>query len=389
MTKIDPYKHEQTYRNWKEKIKKIGYIEGISKTNSDLIIKYVFDMELGINISSSSAKGSRSYTRLNNIKQRMTFLAKKIEEIYNLENLEDLEEEQIISLFSQMRKGEIKRLDGKNYKSVADFVKMFKAFWHWHMKRKRKEGKIISDITIDLDTSKEKPKWVYLNESQVKLLADNAKYKYKVLIWFLLDTGIRSPTELINIKVNDFYLNSDELNIRDEVSKTFGRRITLTFSSNMIKEYISRKKLEGEDYIFPISPKRTNEYLKRLAKRLLGENKSQAGEKYSNLTLYDFRHCSCCYWLPKSKSETGLMYRFGWKKSDKIHYYSEFIGMRDTIGKENLLTDTTKTELEKELINAKRRIKILEENERANHEKLREILYWIEKIKKEMKLVNR
>ena len=65
--------------------------------------------------------------------------------------------------------------------------------------------------------------------------------------------------------------------------------------------------------------------------------------------MYDFRHCSCCYWLPRYKSESALKYRFGWKKSDKIHYYSELLGMRDTISEEDILIDVTKTEIEKEM----------------------------------------
>ena len=53
-----------------------------------------------------------------------------------------------------------------------------------------KKGKEIIDITKDLDTSIKKPKWVYLNEKQIKQLCDNAKYKYKVLIMFFYDSGI-------------------------------------------------------------------------------------------------------------------------------------------------------------------------------------------------------
>jgi len=66
--------------------------------------------------------------------------------------------------------------------------------------------------------------------------------------------------------------------------------------------------------------------------------------------MYDFRHISCCYWLPRYKSESALKFRFGWKKSDKIHYYSELLGMRDTISEEDLLIDVTKTEIEKRLV---------------------------------------
>ena len=365
--KRDPYKHKEKYEAWKERIDKIGYIEGISRENSDLILRYIFDMELGMNVSRKSAKGSRSYIRLNNLKQRMIFMSKRFEEYYKLKCLTDLTEQQVITFFSKMRSGEIKRVDGGVYRSVVDFVKIIKAFWNWHIKVNRKQGIKILDITEDLDCSKDKPQWVYLDESQVKQMYDNAKYNYKVLIMFLFDSGIRSPTELVNIKVSDLLKDCKELNIRDEVSKTFGRRIKLMLCSELVKEYIKAKKLSEEDYLFDICPSVTNRYLKRLSGKLFGEGKSLAGQKYSELTMYDFRHCSCCYWLPRYKSESALKFRFGWKKSDKIHYYSEMLGMEDTISEEDILIDTTKTELEQRLTKTEKekvilneRIKVLE-----------------------------
>ena len=107
--------------------------------------------------------------------------------------------------------------------------------------------------------------------------------------------------------------------------------------------------MKSFDYLFPISPASTNKYLKRLANRILGEKETPAGAKYSDLTMYDFRHISCCYWLPRYKSESALKYRFGWKKSEKIHYYSELLGMKDTIAEDDMLVDITKTEIEKRL----------------------------------------
>lgn len=90
--------------------------------------------------------------------------------------------------------------------------------------------------------------------------------------------------------------------------------------------------------------------LKDWLKGFQGGESSLAGEKYSNLTIYDFRHNSACYWLQKYKNEAGLKFRFGWKKSEMIHYYTELLGMQDTITQEDLLTDVTKTELEKRLM---------------------------------------
>ena len=309
---------------------------------------------------------------MNTLRIRLCFIAKQIELRFQT-NLSELTEEQIFKFFNDMRKGEIKRKDGTAYQSTADFVKIFKAFWHWYMKSSKKKGKEIKDITEELDTSREKPNWVYLTEDQIKKLCDNAKYEYRILMMFLYDTGIRAPTELMNVRVSDFFNDFKELNIREEVSKTFGRRIKLLLSSKLIKEYVQNKCLGKEDFIFPISPPIANKYLQRLAKKLFGDAVSEAGQKYSQLTMYDFRHCSCCYWLPRYKSESALKYRFGWKKSDKIHYYSEMLGMKDTISEEDLLVDVTKTEMEKRLLHTEKENALLNEKLKVMEKQMEEI----------------
>jgi integrase len=329
-------------------------------------------MEYGLNVSIKSTKGSRSYSRLNTLKQRLISLARSFEEHYN-QNLTQVTEQELFQLFNDMRNGIIKKKNGKEYLSVCDFVKTYKAFWHWYMKINRKQGKEIEDITQDLDTSRDKPRWVYLNEKQVKELCDKANYEYRVLIMFLYDSGIRSPSELLNIRVSDLLNDCKELQIRDETSKTFGRRIKLITSCGIIKEYIDREKLKSEDQLFAIHPAMTNRYLQRLSKKVFGDGVSEAGKKYSELTLYDFRHCSCCYWLPRYKSESALKYRFGWKKSDKIHYYSELLGMKDAISEEDLLIDVTKTEIENKLNKSESENTILKEKVHYLESKMKDI----------------
>lgn len=370
--KIDPYKNQQRWQNWKEKVKE--GIPDLSKENSDIILKYLEDMEHGINISATNVKGSRSYTRLNTLRERLRFMAQSFKGLYNLEDIRKISDTQICQFFSEMKNGAIKKKDGSNYISVADYVKIFKAFWHWHQKINMREGITIRDITTDLDTRYDKPRWVYLTEEQVKTLADSAKYEYKVLIMFLFDSGIRSPTELINIKVSDLYNDCKELNIQEEISKTFGRRIKLMICSHLLKEYIAKKNLNPQDQIFPIKPYIANRYLKRLALDVFGDKESPAGQKYSELTMYDFRHISCCYWLPRYKSESALKFRFGWKKSDKIHYYSELLGMRDTISEEDLLIDVTKTEIEKRLTISENQKQILQDRVEALENHVQKIL---------------
>jgi len=358
--KIDPYKHKEKFLTWKEKVK--NSIPDISKQNSDIILQYISDMENGLNVSAKSVKGARSYIRLNNLKQRMIFLAKQFEHYCNV-GLTEINEERLFKLFNAMRNGTIKRKDGESYQSVVDYVKPFKAFWHWYMKVNKKKGVNILDITEDLDVSKSKPRWVYLAQDQVWKLCDNAKPEYKVLIMFMYDTGIRSPGELINVRVSDFYENFKKLNIREETVKkgSFGRKINLMLCSDLLRRYVDDKGLKSSDHLFEFSPPMVNRYLKRLAERVLGDGASLAGEKYSNLTMYDFRHCSCCYWLVRYKSESALKYRFGWRKSDKIHYYSELLGMKDTISEEDMFIDLTKTEIERRLLKTEQENEIMKE----------------------------
>ena len=357
--KIDPYNNKEKYLAWYESIN--GRIPDISKENSDIILRYLNDMERGLNVAIGSPKGGRSYSRLNSLRERMCFFANQFSLKYGLQRITDITEDQILNFFFDMRKGNIKKSNGQNYKSIDTYAKIFRAFWHWHQKVNKKQGIKIQDITTDLDTREEKPDWVYLTEEQVKKLAEVSKFKYNMLIMFLFDSGIRAPTELLNIRVSDLYNNCKELNIREDVAKTFGRRIKLLICSDMLKNYIEKSELNPEDQLFKISPSGFNRYLKRTAKGLFGDKPSPAGQKYSDLTMYDFRHCSCCYWLPRYKSESALKYRFGWKKSDRIHYYSELLGMKDTISEDDLLIDTTKTEIEQKLAQSEKEREIMQD----------------------------
>jgi hypothetical protein len=170
--------------------------------------------------------------------------------------------------------------------------------------------------------------------------------------------------------------------IREEVSKTFGRKIKLLLCTQYVKDYIKENDLKPEDYLFKIKPQTVNKYLQRLAKKIFGDEISLAGEKYSHVTMYDFRHCSCCFWLPRYKSESALKFRFGWKKSDKIHYYSELLGMRDTITQDDLVLSEERTELEKNLEQTKRDKEIIEDRIKSVEEKLDKFTLTLTKIDK-------
>src|SRR3989344_8386412 len=228
--KLDPYNHKEIYLRWKAALNEKPL--ALSEGNGKLLMNYLEDMEIGINVGAGSKKGVRSFVRLKTLRDKVSFVMRKLEE-RDILTITNVKEEQMHHLFHDMRSGKIKKKDGSMYTAVADYVKIFNAFWHWFQKIKKKEGVEIPDLTKDLDTTREKAHWVYLTEEEVKLLCENAKYEYRVLIMFLLDSGIRSPTELMNVKVSDLFSNGKELNIREETSKTFGRRIKLLLCSSL------------------------------------------------------------------------------------------------------------------------------------------------------------
>lgn len=368
---IDPHKHKEIYLSWR---RETGLIDGIRTESSHIIRDYLDDMEAGRNISRGARKGARGYARLNTLRFRLGTLTRLLEEHHHLECITAVTEEQVHALFRAMRNGEIRSRRGKAYRSTGDYVSAFRAFWHWHMRVQHKRGASVEDICVELDDSAEKPPWVYVTEEDVKRLCDHAKHAYRVLIVFLYDTGIRSPTELVNVLVEDLLEDSTKLRIRNDASKTFGRTINLMKSTGLLRTHLQEHGLRPGDQVFPISPGVVNRYLRRLAGRVLGEGKTLAGGKYPELTMYDLRHSAACYWLPRYKSESALKYRFGWKRSEMIHYYTEFLGMRDTITDEDLVTAPERSAIEQRLAQTEREKALLEEQLHALQGQMNEIL---------------
>ncbi|MFA6175064.1 MAG: site-specific integrase [Phycisphaerae bacterium] len=356
MLKRDPYHHEEHWNTWKAENK--SRIEGISKYNSDLILEFLTDMEMGKNVSPISRKGERSHIRLNNIRGKTIFFAKHFNK-----NLDSLSKDDIHLLFTNMRNGIIKRRDGKTYQAVGEYVKDFKAFWGWL----RRTGKTQFDITLDLRRSDgRKPAWVYLTEDEFKTLANHANPDYRALMWFMYDTGMR-VTEAYSIRVSDFSNDFTQVNIRKEYAKTFGRIIKLKLCSSFIREFVKFHKLQQDDFVFIKEPHAFNKYLRTLAKNLLGASISPARKPYDKMRLYDIRHNACCYWLKRYPTITGLMYRMGWSEEKEVRYYSEFLGQADTIDDENMVTTEEKTKYEK-------RIELLEKDRENNNERVNELI---------------
>jgi len=349
--KKDIYGHEGRYTRWKDSVLKHGEPE-LTKKNSDILLKFIFDMEAGINISTTSKKGGRSPHRLNAVRGKLSQIFRMLEE-RKVKDVTKIPREKLIGFFSEMRSGKILTAKGTKYKSTGDYAKAFKAFWHWWMKfnRLKKESVIIQDLTEDLDSKDdEKPKWTYLDEKQMSLLLKNSVEKYVPLFEFIYDSGAR-VTETFSLLGRDISKERGGIyvNIREEIAKSIGRKIKLKLSGDIVLKYIKENKIEENDLLFPFSAPVINRYLRELCKKLFGDGISKAGGKYSNFTLYDLRHNSSCFWIQRYKTNSMMMYRFGWKSEKYIHYYSEFLGMKDEIRDEDMYVDITKTELEREI----------------------------------------
>ena len=377
---IDPHKNKEKWENWKSYGMKL---EGISKDNCDLIRRYLMDMERGKNINGSN-KGCRSPIRLNVLRIRLPQIAKFFELEYKV-NLAKITRDMATEFGFKLKNGEFKRVDGKPYEHKVDFIKDIKAFWHWYMRAQSrlhydtrgKEGELLTDVTEDLLRDSEKPpQFVYFTIEELQKMIDVAKFKYKVLMMFLFDSIIRAPKELANVRVCDLEEIKGEiyqLDIREETSKTFGRKIKLILSSKMVKKYIEKEGLKGDDYLFKIAPYRVNEYLKELGRKVIGKTP----------TMYDFRHSGACYWTTRYQQETALRYRGGWKDSLRLDYYTQFLGMKDTITKEDLDDADTRTELQKRVEDIeKERALLLDQIQNLTKEKNREFEKFSEKISK-------
>lgn len=365
--KIDPYKNKETYENWKKNGAKIPEV---SKRSERVIRDFILDLEHGNNVNTSNKRGGRSYIRLNSYRHKLKLLATLIESNYNRKNIVIGTKENWNEIFNKMHKGDIKRKDGKPYIQTSDYVKTLKCFWHWFMKV---SPNTLEDITLELDSSRDKPKWVYLNETDFKKYANSANLDYKTICFFILDSGTRA-TEFKNTRVSSFSDDFKTFTITDEVSKTIGRKMKLMISSDLIKEYVERHNLKGDDLLFPATTSRINQYLKRLGKRVFGDRKTDAGKLTSEITLTDLRHISATYWLPRYPKQSGMMYRFSWKKADKVFYYSEFLGLVDNITEEDMLIDVTKSDLMQKNDKLEKDLEIYKESSDFEIEKLKKIV---------------
>jgi integrase len=350
MEKVDPHNRQKRFEDWKN-----SDIKDVSPQNAKHLKDFILDLETGLNTGGD--KGARSPARLLANISQVKRVMKLAEQFYKIKDITKLKEEQLHKIILDIQQGKIKKESGKAYNFAGDLIKRFKTFWHWYIKVNKKKGIEILDITADLKgESSKSATFVYFTKEQLEKLVKEADrdLELKTFMVFLYDTGIRSPTEALNTRVSDFSPDYKHLSIRDEISKTFGRKIRLMFCSDAIKRYIEGNELKDDDLVFTFSPSTMNDKLKRIGRKVLSDKQTLGKKKGSDLTMYDFRHSSACYWLPRYKVRSQLLYRFGWKQEKEIHYYSNLLGMSDGITEEDLMVGMDKTEIEKRLVELER-----------------------------------
>lgn len=348
---VDPLKKRQLYETWKRKTKE--GVPGITKANSDLILKFVGEMELGINVSKLAKPGKRSPTRLHSLGYHLRRIAELVEQKYDKKCLKDLKREEVHHLFDDMKEGRILSKRGTPYLSPDDYIRDFICFWNWFMKvealkrekdiieKGKTDRKEVFNIAEYLDRARKENKFVYFSYDQLKQVLPHLTKDFRVLSLFLFDSIVRSPSELSNLYVSDLGIEENEVyvNIRQEVSKTYGRKFNLVLCDDEVREYVKRNKLGPQDLLFPFYNMKTfNKTLQRTFIKVFGDMLTPGGKPYSELTGYAFRHSGACYLRSlKGVSIDKLMVRGGWSNLRRINYYTKFLGLDGRIEREHLI----------------------------------------------------
>ena len=364
--KRDPYKNQMRWENWKEKYFKKSP-EGIRKQDWDLLIQFLKDMELGLN-TAKGMKGKRDFGTLLNLSSHNKLFLESFKKPLLKSTKQDLH-----NLERDIEQGKILKRNKQKFTAFGNYIKDFKVFWNWLLRTNRVKENITEDITSKTD----KPSWVYLTEEQVKKLFNRLTLDYQTICWFLYDSGMR-VTEANSIMIKNFSDDFSKVTIPDEASKTFGRTINLKLCTQLLKNYVKEYKLKDDDFLFQKQPFAINKYLRYHCSKLFGDKESHPKAKgnYKNFTMYDIRHNSACYWFNRYPTHKGLMYRFGWRKPDKIEYYSDFLGVSDEITDTDMILGVDKDKVFK-----------LEKRIEEQDRKLNSVYKILDKLDKQVKVI--
>lgn len=338
--KRDGYNFKDKWNSWKENNFKTTP-NGIRAADYKLLIQFLKDCEEGINVTPIKRHGKVVFNReagtLLNLSSHILFFLKNFNK-----PLLKLKTEDMTSLQKKITDGKIKKRTKANFKAFGNYIKDFKAFWNWMIRTNR----ITENITRYSSSSTDKPSWVFLGEDKAKKFFNSLLPFYRMATFFMYDSGMR-VTEGNSIQIKHFSKDFKQVIIPDEAAKTFGRTINLKLCSDLIKQYVQDNNMKDEDFLFQKDLWAMNKYLKKHCRKMFGEGISdiKAKGKYSEFTLYDIRHNSACFWLNRYPTPSSLMYRFGWQNSDKIGYYSDFLGQADKLTDSDMIAAEDKSKL--------------------------------------------
>jgi integrase len=313
-------------------------------------------MENGNNVGGRK-KGGRSPKTLNRLRSKIKSILVGLQK-EGIADISKVKGEQINEYFKKWNKAG----------HTLDYATRFQAFWNWWIKYNRKKGKLIPDICMELEKGKKNStNFVYIEKEDFDKFRKYFNEEKQLLLMFCFDSIIRSPGELSGLKVENIKLEKNGevwVNIPEEISKTFGRKFNLVFCGEQIMQYIKNKK--PEDPLFVFSSPMLNEEMQKIAKQIFGERKSEGGEYFKNITLYDLRHSGAIYFR-KVFQKTGqsldsLRHRGGWTDFNMVNYYTRFLGLTGHVDKEKTLLQEDKSEIEKEFVRLKKTSSNLNQN---------------------------
>jgi len=342
MQKRDVYNHTKNFEDWKSQLTPKYIEEKLTKLNSKLFVDYF------IYLGNTKSKGHTNRTR-SKIKSIFIGLQKK-----GIKDISKITEKQVNDYFLGWCKTH-----------SEDYVKRFLAFWSWWKKENRRNGIVIQDIILDLKDFKNgssgESNFVWLNKENFDKFRSYFDEDKQTILLFCFDSIIRAPTELLSLKVENIYQKNGEvwIDIPKSISKTIGRKFNLVYSGESVLKQIEKHKLKSEDYLFDFSPSLFNQEMQDIAKQLWKNEKSEGGEYFEKITLYDLRHSGAIHFrqlFQKTGQSLDLLReRGGWTDFKMINYYTKRLGLDGYISKEKMLLEEDKTKIEK-------KVELLQEN---------------------------
>jgi len=354
--KKDVFNHGSCWLNWREALTPAYIEEGLTKENSKIYIQYLLDMEKGVNIPKKSPKGSRDIKTLNRLRSKIRGVLKVLQKA-GVKDVTKATEKQITDCFFEWHKDH-----------SVDYAKRFKAVWNWWTTKNRREGKLVADITEDVSTASANStgtNFVWLTKEEFDKFRSYFDEDKQVILLFCFDTIIRAPTEIMSLRVENIYEKGEEVwvEIPDDISKTIGRKFNLVYAGKQLKEYMKRHDKKQSDYLFEFSSLMLNKEMQKVAKQLWGDKKSEGGDYYKNITMYDMRHSGAIHFrqlFQKTGQSLDLLReRGGWSDFKMINYYTKRLGLDGHIQKEKLLLQEDKTKLEDQVDKQDEKIKML------------------------------